>query len=144
MIAGIMMLYTKEFKLGDIVEINADQVYFGRIEEITIRYTIIRTLDLRQVVLPNMTLISVPIKTFSSEDMIRLIAIFGVHYSSDIPKVIKVVTDTVNSFDFVKEKETTKTFVSNFADSYIEIKSMFSFDPKCGIINEVAIGMING
>jgi len=86
-----------------------------------------------------MTLISVPIKTFSSEDMVRLIAVFGVHYNSDIPQVIQVVTDSVNSFDFVKEKSTTKTFVSNFADSYIEVKSMFSFDPKCGMINEVAL-----
>lgn len=143
MIAGIMILYTKEFKLGDIVEVNADQVYFWRIEEITIRYTIIRTLDLRQVILPNMTLISVPIKTFSSEDIVRLIAVFGVHYSSDVSKVIQVITDTVNGFDFVKEKETTKTFVSNFAPSFIQLKSMFSFDPKCGIINEVAIGSIN-
>lgn len=143
MIAGIMMLYTKEFKMWDIVEINADQVYFGRIEEITIRYTIIRTLDLRQVIIPNITLISVPIKTFSSENMVRLTAIFGVHYNSDLPKTIKIVTDTVNACDFVKERETTKTFVSNFAASYIELKCMFSFDPKCGIINEVAIGMIN-
>ena len=143
MIAGMMMIYTKEFKLGDIVEINADQVYFGRIEEITIRYTIIRTLDLRQVVLPNMTLISVPIKTFSAEDLVKLNATFGVHYSSDIPKVLDVVTKTINSFDFVKEKENTKVFVSSFADSYIEIKSFFCFDPKCGIIGDVAIGSIN-
>lgn len=143
MIAGMMMLYTKEFKLWDIVEINADQVYFGRIEEITIRYTTIRTLDLRQVIIPNMTLITVPIKTFSAEDLIKLNAVFGVHYDSDIPKVLKVVTDTINSFDFVKEKENTKSFVSNFADSYIEIKSFFCFDPKCGIIWEIAIWEIN-
>jgi small conductance mechanosensitive channel len=78
MIAGIMILYTKEFKLGDIIEVQADQVYLGRIEEITIRYTIIRTLDLRQVVLPNMTLITVPIKTFSAEPIIKLNAVFGV------------------------------------------------------------------
>ncbi|MBU0626136.1 mechanosensitive ion channel family protein [Patescibacteria group bacterium] len=53
------------------VEINADQLYFGRIEEITIRYTVIRTLDLRQVVIPNTTLISTPIKTFSAEELVR-------------------------------------------------------------------------
>lgn len=143
MIAGMMMLYTKEFKLGDIVEIYADQTYFGRIEEITIRYTIIRTLDLRQVVVPNMTLITVPIKTFSSEDLVKLSAVFGVHYNSDIPKVLKIVTDTINAFAFTKEKETTKSFVSNFADSYIEIKSFFCFDPKCGIVPEVALWEIN-
>jgi len=86
-----------------------------------------------------MTLITVPIKTFSAEDLIKLTAIFGVHYDSDIPKVLEVVSSTINSFDFVKEKENTKSFVSNFADSYIEIKSFFCFDPKCGIISEIAI-----
>lgn len=140
MIAWIMILYTKEFKIGDIVEVDK---YFGRIEEISIRYTIIRTLDLRQVVLPNIMLISTPIKTFSSEDLVKLTAIFGVHYNSDIEKVLKVVTDTINKFEYVKEKENTKTFVSEFADSYIEIKSFFYFDPKCGIIPEIAIGEIN-
>lgn len=143
MIAGIMILYTKEFKLGDIVEINADQVYLGRIEEITIRYTIIRTLDLRQVVLPNMTLISVPIKTFSAEPLVKLNAVFGVDYSSDIAKVIEIVVNAVNSFDFVKEKAATKAFVSNFAASYIEIKVFFSFDPNCGLLTDFAIGYIN-
>jgi small-conductance mechanosensitive channel len=78
-----------------------------------------------------MTLISVPIKTFSAEPMVKLNALFGVHYDSDMPKVIKVITDAVNSFDFVKEKDLTKVFISNFADSYIELKSIFSFDPNC-------------
>jgi len=143
MIAGIMILYTKEFRLGDIVEIQADQKYLWKIEEITIRYTIIRTLDLRQVVLPNMTLISVPIKTFSAEPIIKLNALFGVHYDSDIPQVLQIVLTAINSFDFVKEKSTTKVFVSNFADSYIEIKSFFSFDPNCGLLPDFAIGYIN-
>lgn len=143
MIAGIMILYTKEFRLWDIVEVQADQAYFGRIEEITIRYTVIRTLDLRQVVLPNMTLISVPIKTFSSEPIVKLNALFGVGYDSDTAKVIELIKEAVNSFEFVKEKDTTKVFVSNFADSYIEIKTFFSFDPNCGLLWDFAIGYIN-
>lgn len=142
MIAGMMMLYTKEFKLGDIVEIYADQTYFGRIEEITIRYTIIRTLDLRQVVLPNMTLITVPIKTFSSEDLIKLNTVFEVHYETDIPKAIKVITETINSFSFVKEKENTKVFFSDYGYSNIEIKAFFYFDPKCWIVPDIALGEI--
>ncbi|MEI6673030.1 MAG: mechanosensitive ion channel domain-containing protein [bacterium] len=143
MIAGIMILYTKEFKLGDIIEVQSDQSYLGRIEEITIRYTIIRTLDLRQVILPNMTLITVPIKTFSAEPIIKLTAIFGVGYDSDTTKVIALVQEIVNSFEFVKEKQTTKVFVSNFAASYIEIKTLFSFDPNCGLLSDFAIGYIN-
>jgi small conductance mechanosensitive channel len=140
MVAGIMILYTKEFKLGDIVEINADQVYFGRIEEITIRYTIIRTIDLRAVVIPNMTLISTPIKTFSSEPLIKLMIPFWAHYDSDISKVLEVMKEAVNSFDFVKEKNNTKVFLADYLDSSIEFKALISIDPNCGILPEMIKG----
>lgn len=143
MIAGIMMLYTKEFKLWDIVEIYADQKYFGRIEEITIRYTIIRTLDLRQVILPNMTLISVPIKTYSSEELIKLKSVFEVHYDADVSKAIRIIKETINSCPFVKEKENTKVIFWEYWYSNIEIKAFYYFDPKCWIIPEIALWEIN-
>ncbi len=116
-----------------------DKTYFGRIEEISIRYTVIRTLDLRQVIIPNITLITVPIKTFSSEDLVRLDTIIGIHYKSDVAKAIELVVATINSFDFVKEKTSTKAYVLNLADSAIELKCLFFFDPKCGIVGEMAI-----
>jgi small-conductance mechanosensitive channel len=90
-----------------------------------------------------MTLITVPIKTFSAEDIVKLSATFEVHYDSDIPKVLEVVTKAINGFTFTKEKENTKVFVSNFGDSNIEIKAFFYFDPKCGIIPDIALGEIN-
>jgi len=142
MVAGIMILYTKEFKLWDIVEINADQVYFGKIEEITIRYTIIRTIDLRQVVLPNMTLISVPIKTYSSETVVKMMIPFRAHYDSDINLVIEVIKNTVNSCEFIKEKENTKVFLSEYLDSSIEFKAFISFDPNGWLLPEMVKGQI--
>lgn len=140
MIAGIMILYTKEFKLGDIIEINADQIYFGKIEEITIRYTIIRTIDLRQVVLPNMTLISVPIKTYSSETLIKMMIPFRTHYDSDISQVLEIIKNTVNSCDFIKEKDNTKVFLSDYLDSSIEFKAFISFDPNGWLLPEMVKG----
>ncbi|HRX64291.1 MAG TPA: mechanosensitive ion channel family protein [Candidatus Absconditabacterales bacterium] len=143
MFAGMMILYTKEFKMGDIIEVQSDQVYFGRIEEITIRHTIIRTLDLRQVVIPNMTMISKPIKTFSSENIVKLNTTIGIHYESDVPKAIEVIKNAINSFDFVKEKESTTVYVTNFGESSIDLKCIFCFDPNCGIIGDFAVGYIN-
>ena len=143
MFAGMMILYTKEFRMWDIIEIQSDQTYFGRIEEITIRYTVIRTLDLRQVVIPNMTMISKPIKTFSSENIVKLNTTLWIHYDSDVSKAIQVVTDSINSFDFVQDKENTKVYVTNFGDSSIDLKCIFCFDPNCGIIWDFAIWYIN-
>ena len=143
MFAGIMILYTKEFKMGDIIEIQTWEWYFWRIEEITIRYTVIRTLDLRQVIIPNMTMISEPIKTFSSEDMVKLNTVVWISYKSDVAKAIEVLKDTINTFDFVKSKENTTVYVLNFGESTIDIKCIFCFDPNCGIIWEVAVWQIN-
>lgn len=143
MFAWIMILYTKEFKMWDIIEIQTWEWYFWRIEEITIRYTVIRTLDLRQVIIPNMTMISEPIKTFSSEDLVKLNTVIWISYNSDLTKAIDVLKETINSFDFVKSKENTTVFVLEFAVSTIDLKCLFCFDPNCGIIGEVAIWEIN-
>jgi small-conductance mechanosensitive channel len=143
MFAGMMILYTKEFRMWDIIEIQSDQTFFGRIEEITIRYTVIRTLDLRQVVIPNMTMISKPIKTFSSENIVKLNTIVWIHYDSDVSKAIQVVTQAINSFDFVQSKDNTTVYVTNFGDSAIDLKCIFCFDPNCGIIWDFAIWYIN-
>jgi small conductance mechanosensitive channel len=135
-----MILYTKEFRLGDIIEINADQTYFGRIEEIQIRYTIIRTLDLRQVVIPNTTMISSTVKTFSAEPIVKLRVVYRSTYDDDPTKAIEVMKAAVNSCPFIKNTENTKVFLSAFLDSSIEYTSIFDFDPNCGILQEIAIG----
>lgn len=114
MIAGIMILTTKQVKLGDIIEVAIDGGYFGRVEEITIRYTVLRTLDLRQVVLPNMSLISTPIKTYSSEELVKMRVLASIHYDADIATSIKVIVDAVNSLDFIKNKESTSAYVTEF------------------------------
>jgi len=143
MIAGMMILYTKELKLGDVIEVEADKAYFGRIEQITIRYTTIRTLDLRQVILPNMTLISCPIKTFSAESIVKLSTEIGVHYDCDIDKAMEVVKNTINQFDFIKEKESTKIYVTAFDDSEIIMKCIFFFDPNAWLLADYVIGHIH-
>lgn len=143
MFAGMMILYTKEFKMWDIIEVNADQNYFWRIEEITIRYTVIRTLDLREVVIPNMTMISVPVKTFSSETLVKLNTMIWLHYDTDLEKAIQVAKDAINSFDFVKEKNSTTIFVTEFTPSRIMLKCIFCFDPQCGIIWDFAVWYVN-
>lgn len=133
MIAGVMILNIKELKLGDIIEIGGKPWYFGKIEEITIRYTIIRTLDLRQVVIPNMELITNPIKTYSSEEVIKLNTIIPVRYEEDLDKAMRVMIEATNALDIVHKKDSTKTFIMNYGNAGVEIKIFFWVDPNCGL-----------
>lgn len=143
MIAWVMILNIKELKLGDIIEIEGKPGYFGKIEEITIRYTIIRTLDLRQVVIPNMELMTNPIKTYSSEELIKLNTTIPVNYDQDLDKAMAAMINAVNTMDIVRQKESTKAFVMTYADNGVEIKVFFWIDPNCGMPMDYIIGDVN-
>lgn len=130
MIAWVMLLSVKEIKLWDIIEVGH---YFGKIEEITVRYTTIRTLDLRQVVIPNMELITNPIKTYSSEDLVRLDTTVPVAYNSDIDKCMEVIKEALNSMELLQNKKKNKIFVYSWWDHAVMIKCMFYVDPNCGM-----------
>jgi small-conductance mechanosensitive channel len=131
MIAGVMILNIKELKLGDIIEIEGKSGYFGKIEEITIRYTIIRTLDLRQVVIPNMELMTNPIKTYSSEELIKLNTTIPVSYDQDLDKAMGIIIEAVNTMSIVHEKKNTKAYVIGYGPSGVQIKVFFRIDPNC-------------
>jgi small conductance mechanosensitive channel len=139
LIAGILVLTNKEFKLGEIISIDDDKYdYFGRIEEITIRYTVIRTFDLRKVVIPNLTLITRPVRTYDSEEAVRLDTVLTVHYQTDLHKALEFIKDAVNSVSYIKEKESTRVSILKFWDNGVDILVYFYFDPKAGMLIQTA------
>ena len=143
MIAGIMILTTKEIKLGDIIYIDGPDKYFGKIEEISIRYTIIRTFDLKQVVIPNLTLITVPIMTYSAEEMVRLETTIQVHYDTDIDFALSVVRTALQSCSFITDQSKNLLTVENFWSSGIDINIKFHINPQSGMLIEQAIWLVN-
>lgn len=143
MIAGILVLNTKDLKLWDVIAIEWSHNYFGRIEEITIRYTTIRTLDLRQVIVPNMEMISNPIKTYSSEELVKLKVKTIVHYDSDYELASKVMQEAINSLTWIKEPKKTKVYATDMLEHGMELTGMFLFDPNAGIVFEYAVWEIN-
>lgn len=90
-------------------------------------------MDLRQVVIPNMELMTNPIKTYSSEELIKLNTTIPVSYEQDLDIAMKVMTESVNAIELVHQKENTKAFVIRYGDAGVEIKIFFWIDPNCGL-----------
>jgi len=143
MIAGILILTTKDFTLGDIIHVEWPVNYFWRIEEITIRYTIIREFNNQKVIIPNLTLITSPIKTFNTEEFIRLETTVSVHYDTDLEQAKEIIKQTINNLPFVVNKDQTTAITSDFADSWINIKALFYIDPNWDTPAPVAISKAN-
>jgi len=143
MIAGILILTTKDFTLWDLIKIEGNLNYFWKIEEITIRYTIIREFNNQKVIVPNLTLITSPIKTFTTEEFIRLETVVSVHYDTDLEKTKKIITETIKQLPFVVNKDQTTAITEEFADSGINIKALFYIDPNWNTPCPIAISKVN-
>lgn len=145
MIAGIMLLTNKEIKLGDIVQIDIDGTtsYFGRMEEINLRFSVLRTFELKQIILPNMVLINSAMQTYSAEEVIRLETIVQVHYDSDLDFATNVFTAAVNSCSCVITPEKTRVLTENLGESGIDMRCMFYVNPNSWLLIEQIMGMVN-
>ena len=144
MLAGLMVLTNNDYKLGDIIVIDDDKKdYFGRIEELTIRYTVIRTFDLRKVIIPNLKMVTKPIRTYDAEELVRLETNVTVHYSTPVEEAIEIITAAVNKVKIVKEKKSTKVMLKAMGDHGLELTVFFYMDPAGGVLVPVAISEVN-
>ena len=97
---GISLIIDKSVKVGDVIEI--DETTSGKIIDVGLRSTKIRTWDNEVVIIPNGKLADSKIKNMILPDpSIRAIVKFGVEYGSDPEKVKKVVLGVVKKIPTV-------------------------------------------
>ncbi|HMS91842.1 MAG TPA: mechanosensitive ion channel [Candidatus Absconditabacterales bacterium] len=130
MIAGVMIMTNQKIKLGDLVEFMGKLNMRGTIEEINVRYTVVRTYENKRVIIPNSILAKTPIKTYKSERLIRGEVFFTVPRHVHIPQVKKILIETINANAKVLYKEYTNVWIENFDTRGLQIKSVFFANPQ--------------
>lgn len=143
MIAGIMILSTREISLWDTILVKDKEEYFGIIEEITIRYTVIRTLERKQVIIPNLTLITAPIQTFSAEEQVRITTTVEVHYRTDLEKATSIALQAIQACQWNIAPDQSMVLVNNLGESWIELKCYLYIDPNAWLLVDQAIWYTN-
>ncbi len=133
MLAGILILATKEFHLWDAVEIDAERTYYWIIEEITMRYTVIRALNERRIIVPNLTILTYPVTTFTSEDRVRLNTSVVIGYDVDIDHAKKIAFETLESLENVVDTDEAMVWVNDISKSgdmnWVELLIIFFVEP---------------
>lgn len=132
MIAWFLILTNKKFKIGDIIQLQWGEDYFGKIDEITIRYTIIKTFDRRRVIIPNILLVNNPVKTFSSEELIRIEMDLSIWLKSDLAQVCQLLKDFINAHDYTVEKSSTQVAIKEVYESGFNLALYFYYNPQNG------------
>lgn len=95
---GIMILVFRPFKVGDYIDSAG---LSGTVNDISIFYTVLCTVDNKHITIPNGTLMNSSITNFSVEDTRRIDIDFSVAYDSDIEKVKTLILDKANEHELV-------------------------------------------
>ncbi len=91
---GIMILMFKPFKVGDFIQTPDAS---GKVEEITVVYTILSTADNKRVTIPNGTLTNSVIENFSANKTRRVDINFEVDYRSDEDTVLEILKEAIKN-----------------------------------------------
>jgi len=114
--SGVTLVFTKPFKVGDIVEITG---VMGEVQDMTLARTELKTVDGTKIVIPNKQIVGEIIHNYST--LKKLDVTVGVSYNSDIDRAISAVKGIVTRDRRISEKPQPKVGISEFADSSINI-----------------------
>ncbi|MFC5972023.1 mechanosensitive ion channel family protein [Halomarina salina] len=124
-VAGVFILKDKPFEVGDWIE-QDDLV--GRVEDIDLRVTTVRTFDNEKITVPNSELADNPVKNPVAYDKLRQKFVFGIGYDDDIDHARRVILDEASKQGEILDDPAPDVRVTELADSYIGLQTRFWMD----------------
>lgn len=125
-LAGILMLLTEPFQIGDQIIFGA---FEGTVEDIQTRATSIRTYDGRRVVVPNAVLFTEPVIVNTAFDKRRLEYDVGIGYGDDIHNAKRVILEALNTIDSVLKDPVPEVLTYELAGSAVNLRVRWWINP---------------
>lgn len=115
-ISGIFISFRRPLRVGHIVKVKD---YMGKVEEINLRDTILRTFQGQMVIIPNKDVFQNPIENFSLLGKRRLDLNIGVSYGEDLEQVKQVTFEALKGMEHLASDEKVTMFYQEFGGSTI-------------------------
>lgn len=125
-VSGFIILLDRSVQLGDMI--TADNFY-GVVKEITTRYSVVRSLDGREALIPNETLIAQTVLNHTHTDSrLRVATQVQVGYDADIDKVTALLKGIAAAHPRVLKEPAPAVLLTRFADSGLDLELGFWID----------------
>lgn len=114
--AGVVLVATKPFKIGDTITIHD---IYGEVEEIKLAYTVLVNEDKEQITVPNKYMIGdVLVNSFTNRIVEGSV---GIAYDSDVQKAIDTIRKIISTCKDISNEQEAIIGVENFGDSSVDI-----------------------
>ena len=125
-LAGIILAFRSPFRLDDLIEVNG---IIGHVKGISIRETLVKTPDGKDVFLPNSIILKNPLSNYTLDGFLRYEFMVGIAYENDPTDAIKLILETVNKVEGVLKDDKKPTIAINeLATNTININIKFWID----------------
>ena len=116
-VCGLLLLFERPIKVGDIIQIDAD---IGEVRRIGIRACVIRTTDGSEVIVPNGTIISNKVTNWTLSDRYRAIEVSVTVARGAAPQhVIEVLKRVAANHPGITKEPLPQAHVVNFASAAV-------------------------
>jgi small conductance mechanosensitive channel len=116
--AGVILMVTRPFKIGDYIEAGGDS---GVVELISLLATTLKTVDNKKIIVPNSKLIGGSITNYTAEEIRRIDLTVGVSYDSNLKTVRDVLMDEIVKDQRVLKDPAPFVGVVEMADSSVNL-----------------------
>jgi small-conductance mechanosensitive channel len=125
-LAGILLLLTEPFRIGDQIIVNA---FEGTVTDIQARATTIRTYDGRRVVIPNANLFTDSVTVNTAFEQRRRQYDVGIGYGDDIGRAKTLILEAINEIEDVLAEPPPDALVVDLAPSSVIIRARWWIRP---------------
>ncbi|MBT8233887.1 MAG: mechanosensitive ion channel family protein [Saprospiraceae bacterium] len=130
-LAGVMMAFNRPFRLGDTVKSGDVE---GKIVELSLRDTHIKTFDGKDVYVPNGQILKNPVYNYTIDGFLRHQFSIGIDYDSDIKEARDIIMNILeNEPGIIQDEKKPATMIGELGSSSINITSQYwinTFDSK--------------
>ncbi len=126
-LAGIILAFNRPFNINDTIKVDN---IFGKVKELSFRYSHIKTFDGRDIYIPNSDVLTKPVENYTADGFYRVEFIVGIGYEDDIGAAKKVIQEILDNNAEVIKDEIHQNFVieDELAASTVNLKVYFWVD----------------
>jgi len=115
---GVILIIFKAYEIGDFIEIDGQS---GSVHEINVFATTLNTIDNKRILVPNGLATSHQIINYTKNKMRRVDLLFGISYTDDFKKAIKILTEIAEAHPQISQKIDKIIRLRELGDSSVNI-----------------------
>ncbi len=143
-ISGVFIIASKPFRVNDIIKVGDQRL--GKVEDITLRHTVIRDFENRRIIIPNAVInTEIIINSSITDELICNFVEFGISYDSDMDKAMEIIArEAVSHPNFIDHRTdedisqgipAVRVKVIGFGDSSVNLRAfVWTADHSSGFV----------